>query len=276
MGLRTWSTTPASNASLSGSAGVIHWEEGQAPSSVNDSARVMAAELRDWYEQAEWITVVETGSIVSQTVLSITGTATATFHIGRRVRLRGGSTTRYATITDQSFSGGGTQVTLSIDSGSLSASMSFISVGAMSGYAGSSSLPLISGAWTPAFAFGGGTTGITYTTRTGTWTRIGKMVHITGLLQLSNKGSSTGSATITGLPFTSITSTNILWVLGHRTDLVDHNVAGGYYYPIYTIGSNAASISIFEGGDNVATAAITDADFSNTTLIFLQGWYEAV
>ena len=58
------------------------------------------------------------------------------------------------------------------------------------------------GDWTPVLSFGGGTTGITYTARDGAYTRIGRQVTITFMVDISSKGSSTGQATITGLPFT--------------------------------------------------------------------------
>jgi len=59
------------------------------------------------------------------------------------------------------------------------------------------------GTWTPAFAFGGGTTGMTYSSRAGKYTKIGNMVYAGFTISLSAKGSSTGAATFTGLPFTS-------------------------------------------------------------------------
>lgn len=58
------------------------------------------------------------------------------------------------------------------------------------------------GTWTPGFSFGGGTTGIAYSSQFGYYTKVGNVVHVTCLLDLSAKGSSAGSASITGLPFT--------------------------------------------------------------------------
>ena len=59
------------------------------------------------------------------------------------------------------------------------------------------------GTWTPALEFGtGGTTGITYTTQSARYTKIGRVVHIIWRIYLSNKGSSSGHAAVTGLPFT--------------------------------------------------------------------------
>jgi hypothetical protein len=59
------------------------------------------------------------------------------------------------------------------------------------------------GSWTPGIRFGGNTTGITYSARSGLYTKIGNMVYATFNIDLSSKGSATGSAQLTGLPFAS-------------------------------------------------------------------------
>jgi hypothetical protein len=59
MAFRDWSQTAATNASADAS---INWAEGQAPSTVNDSARAMMAALAVWYAQ------VSSGTIVTGTV----------------------------------------------------------------------------------------------------------------------------------------------------------------------------------------------------------------
>jgi hypothetical protein len=60
------------------------------------------------------------------------------------------------------------------------------------------------GTWTATVAFGGASVGITYGNRTGNYTKIGNLVVCTMLLQVTNVGSSSGAATITGLPFSSL------------------------------------------------------------------------
>jgi hypothetical protein len=57
------------------------------------------------------------------------------------------------------------------------------------------------GTFTPGVAFGGGTTGITYSTQVGQYVKIGRFVYATFNIALTNKGSSSGSVTVTGLPF---------------------------------------------------------------------------
>ncbi len=55
--------------------------------------------------------------------------------------------------------------------------------------------------WTPSLEFGGANTGMTQATQSGSYTRIGRLVFVSFNLILSAKGSSTGTATIAGLPF---------------------------------------------------------------------------
>jgi len=58
------------------------------------------------------------------------------------------------------------------------------------------------GTWTPTIAFGGNSVGVTYNAGTAArYTKIGRFVLLNGYLLLTNKGSSTGIATISNLPF---------------------------------------------------------------------------
>lgn len=61
--------------------------------------------------------------------------------------------------------------------------------------------------FTPAIAFGGATTGITYTTQSGACTKKGREFTAIINITLSSKGSATGAATITGVPFTTTFAT---------------------------------------------------------------------
>ena len=58
------------------------------------------------------------------------------------------------------------------------------------------------GTWTPVLAFGGASVGVTYAAQNGAYTKIGRLVTGRFVLVLSSKGSSTGVADISGLPFT--------------------------------------------------------------------------
>ncbi|RUU97976.1 hypothetical protein EOA79_24110 [Mesorhizobium sp. M1A.F.Ca.IN.020.03.2.1] len=57
--------------------------------------------------------------------------------------------------------------------------------------------------WTPGLSFGGGTTGLTYTTQSGWYQRIGRTVLLHFRITINAKGSSTGAVLLTGLPYTS-------------------------------------------------------------------------
>jgi hypothetical protein len=60
--------------------------------------------------------------------------------------------------------------------------------------------------FTPVLAFGGASVGVTYSTQVGRYKKIGSRIFFNVRLIVTSKGSSTGNATITGLPFTSIGS----------------------------------------------------------------------
>jgi hypothetical protein len=63
------------------------------------------------------------------------------------------------------------------------------------------------GTWSIGLTFGGASVGMTILTNNGAYTKVGNLVTCTGYFALSAKGSSTGDAVITGLPFT-VSNTN--------------------------------------------------------------------
>ena len=64
------------------------------------------------------------------------------------------------------------------------------------------------GTFTGGFSFGGSATGIAYNRQVGIYTKIGNLVFVQGYVSLTSKGSQTGTAQLTGLPFTSSSATN--------------------------------------------------------------------
>jgi hypothetical protein len=64
-------------------------------------------------------------------------------------------------------------------------------------------------AWTPALQFGGSSTGVTYSTQEGFYTKIGKMVFISGNLIVSSNGGLTGAATL-NVPFPAADSDSVI------------------------------------------------------------------
>ena len=126
MAIWQWSTTPASNAT----AGSINWAEGQAPSTVNDSARQMMADVATWFQSPEWINYGLTPTYVSATQYTLAGNQTTIHSVGRRVRATVTAGTIYGTITASVF-GSLTTVTIAWDSGSLDSGLSEVDVGLM-------------------------------------------------------------------------------------------------------------------------------------------------
>lgn len=130
--VRRWSTTASGNASIAGGVVTINFAEGQAPSTVNNSLRETLAQVRSIYKPDEWgwVECSATASVASQTTFKLTGNQTSDYTANRRTRLKSGSTTRYGTIVSSSFTTE-TTVTITVDSGSLSASHTLAAVAAI-------------------------------------------------------------------------------------------------------------------------------------------------
>lgn len=130
--LRKWSTTATANASIAGGATTINFSEGQAPGTVNNSAREMMAQLRSIYTPDEWGWVEHsaTASVASQTTFKVSGDQTTYWTAGRRWRIKSPSTTRYGSVVSASYTSE-TTVTVTVDSGSLSASHSIAALAAI-------------------------------------------------------------------------------------------------------------------------------------------------
>ena len=105
------------------------------------------------------------------------------------------------------------------------------------------------GTWTPTLAFGGGSTGITYTARrVGFYTKIGRLVTVNFFLSPSNIGSSTGTATITGLPFQAANNNqaavggcmlNVISNSGNTVATIDTNASIVDFYTTTTAGTRS-------------------------------------
>lgn len=127
--------------------------------------------------------------------------------------------------------------------------------------------------FTPSLTFGGGNTGITYSNQLGTYIRIGNIFMFRLLLQLSNKGSSTGSAVITGLPFTFPAIGTFQYAVGSYDALT---LSLLYTTLVCYAGSGAANISLLQIGSGQALAAVADTNFANGTSIYITGTYTLI
>jgi hypothetical protein len=99
-GVSYWSQTAATNAS---SDSAINWSEGQAPSSVNDSARAMMASIAKWRDDNNG-SITTSGTSTAYTLTTNQGT--------------GGSPPNGFTVSFKVNQVNGTPVTLAIDGGS--------------------------------------------------------------------------------------------------------------------------------------------------------------
>ena len=134
MGIKDYSTTAANNTTV----GSISVAEGMLPSNINNAFRGLAAEIREFYNDSQWVIYGDgdgsfTAAYASATSFTIAGSdVTAFYHAGRRIKAVGSSTgTIVGTIASSSFSTN-TTVNVTWDSGSLSSESLTIYVGVLS------------------------------------------------------------------------------------------------------------------------------------------------
>jgi hypothetical protein len=126
------------------------------------------------------------------------------------------------------------------------------------------------GVSTVTLAFGGGSTGIVYSNQQCRYTRIGNRVMIQIGLAISNKGSSTGAATISGLPFTSKN-------IGYGSNLFAvnaQNMAGstGVIFALLPENSSTIALKNINAGGNV-NVDFTDAAWGAGSYVTISGQY---
>jgi len=122
------------------------------------------------------------------------------------------------------------------------------------------------GTFTPGVTFGGGNTGMTFSEAYGTYTKIGRYVFCTFVFSMTNKGSSTGAALLTGLPFNTQNDPNARAGGGvtYMDSLVNLNET-----PITYATNNANFAYLYQinqsNGTGTATSQVSDANFSNSS-----------
>ena len=122
--------------------------------------------------------------------------------------------------------------------------------------------------FTPSISFGGASVGITYQTQSGTYHRIGNIVFLRLFIVLTSKGSSTGQARITNLPFNNSGSLTVF-----NTVVSEISLAANYT-AIYTqTESTTNNLLIYSTGDNVGVGGVFDTDFTNDSQIVVTGFY---
>jgi hypothetical protein len=125
------------------------------------------------------------------------------------------------------------------------------------------------GTWTPALLFGSASVGMTGTF-TGRYTKIGRQVHATFSIVLTAKGSSTGTATIGGLPFTILNADPR--PVGTVARALNTSTLGSSPGVLGQLNTSVANLYHVTGG---TSANITDANFGNTTELYGSIIFEA-
>ena len=120
-GIKDYSTTAASNTSVGG----VSIAEGMLPSNINNAFRAITADIREWFNDSQWVEYGDgdgafTAAYASATSFTIAGTdVTSIYHANRRIKLTATTPgTIYGTISSSSFSTN-TTVNVTWDSGSL-------------------------------------------------------------------------------------------------------------------------------------------------------------
>lgn len=126
------------------------------------------------------------------------------------------------------------------------------------------------GSWTPALNFGGNAVGMTYSaTPAGRYTKIGRTVFATGSFTLTAKGSSTGLATVAGLPFTAAND----GIPQSAPIGLASGLSGMSGAVIATLSANADRLSLYHSG-NGSAGALSQAHFSNSAALVFSVVYD--
>ena len=123
------------------------------------------------------------------------------------------------------------------------------------------------GTFTPGITFGGASVGMTGTFA-GRYTKVGRAVTINGIIALTAKGSSTGIAKISGLPFTSANASGEYTAISIRLDRVSFAD-----FPCGYVGPNSSVVEL-ENTTNAGTvSSMTDSNFINTSVVIVNFTY---
>jgi hypothetical protein len=125
--IKNWSASAGGNTS----AAPDGFPEGMPPSGVNDAAREQMAATRRWYDDAEWKDLGDTPSYSTASIFTISGDYASTYHAGRRIKAFDGGTTFYGYIASSTYTAN-TKVSVTLDSGNLTSSLSSVAVGILS------------------------------------------------------------------------------------------------------------------------------------------------
>lgn len=116
--------------------------------------------------------------------------------------------------------------------------------------------------FTPTLTFGGGSTGITYGTQAGGYFVLGPIVYVYFSIVLTSKGSSTGTASVTGLDLVYPSAT------GSIATTVDNMTLTGTTSPVGFFLNGGLSLNVGSAG---SFTLLDDTAFTDTTAISVSG-----
>lgn len=126
------------------------------------------------------------------------------------------------------------------------------------------------GAITWAITIGGSTTGITYGTNNGGYTKVGDLVTVTGLIVLTSKGAQVGAVLITGLPFSSANTAGGYGAAALRVANITYlGTPSGYIDP------NTAFLRLNQTTEAGVASALADTNLTNTSTFNITFSYKA-
>jgi hypothetical protein len=117
------------------------------------------------------------------------------------------------------------------------------------------------GTWTPQFTFGNGSVAMTFSEQLGVYVKVGQLVFCSIVVTFTNKGTSTGSVNITGLPFTVL---NNAGSRGGGQWTYVNNGASITGSPTVQASSNTTSCECFQSG---TSTFLTHANFNDNTFL---------
>jgi hypothetical protein len=126
------------------------------------------------------------------------------------------------------------------------------------------------GTFTPVVNFGGASTGVTYTSRAGRYTKVGNRVSVDIYIVLSSKGSSAGDVTFDTLPFTSAATPPSAVTFGRFENLTYTGQFNG------RVNFSSTSIELFQTSALGVISGITDTNFTNSTICIASVSYTSV
>jgi hypothetical protein len=119
--------------------------------------------------------------------------------------------------------------------------------------------------FTPSIAFGGNAVGVTYNAQEGVFRIIGNVLYGQIKIELTNKGSSSGDATVLLTTLPNVSSQN--WSIGNSgSSVYATNMSGLGTSPITVVVGLGPVVNLYRH-DNTGIVAVNDTIFTNTSII---------